>query len=654
MASEPVTVLSLGLTTEERDAVADIERVRSVTCSTSDSLRDRLAADRPSCVVVGHDPPAIDGVDIVEWVVDADPDLPVVVFAESDDDTLAADVVSVGATGYVPRRRGSGALAEAIGTALETGQRRRRQARDSAMLTEILHRAPFEIYVKDADARHLRSTKTVRHDDAAGKTEPEFADEGRAEEIYRKDRRALEQREPIVGDLSRYEVRSHAIDNHDSGWLRSWKYPWYDDGKLQGLVGFTQDVTGVEETSRELTQKNRVLSQFASVVSHDLRNPLNIAQGYLEIARETGDEETFDDIEQSHRRMNEIIEDLIRLTRDSSPSSSQSSLEIAAAARHAWGTVDTGSSTLRVDAGAELIVADDGLLQQIFENLFRNAVEHGGEDVTVTVGLEPDLGGFYVADDGPGLPTDVRERLNAGEFTDGGLGVNIVRTIADRHEWSLEASESEDGGAEFTFRGCLLISNPGTETVDRQTRTLTDAHTVGDVDPGEHRRDSNGWTVTGTGRNLWRNVNEFYFVSEVADGDVDFVGRIADFSAGNKSAKAGLMVRSGTEPGSPHGFIGCTHNMGSEALWQLESDGGTQSQLVRDDATPPIWYRLKREGNVVTTFTSEDGDEWRPVAEQRLPLEERALYGLVVVDHSRDERAVTRFEDVSLAEVSWE
>jgi signal transduction histidine kinase len=83
-----------------------------------------------------------------------------------------------------------------------------------------------------------------------------------------------------------------------------------------------------------------------------------------------------------------------------------------------------------------------------------DAAAHDGPDPTVTVG-GLDGGGFYVADDGSGIPPEDRERVfeegySASSST--GLGLAIVREIATAHGWTVRATESADGGAQFEFR----------------------------------------------------------------------------------------------------------------------------------------------------------------------------------------------------------
>ena len=206
----------------------------------------------------------------------------------------------------------------------------------------------------------------------------------------------------------------------------------------------------LRERERALERQNERLEAFAGVVSHDLRNPLNVARGHLEIARETGREESFDRVAAAHDRMGTLIDDLLALARDGQMVGESTPVELGAVAEDAWECVATDDAELRIrDPGT--VEADSDRLRSLFENLFRNAVEHAGEAVTVSV-VETDEG-FAVADDGPGIPESERDRIFEDGYSDSedgiGLGLTIVEGVAEAHGWDVRVGESETGGARF-------------------------------------------------------------------------------------------------------------------------------------------------------------------------------------------------------------
>ncbi|WP_209452204.1 receiver/sensor box histidine kinase [Halosimplex halophilum] len=209
------------------------------------------------------------------------------------------------------------------------------------------------------------------------------------------------------------------------------------------------------ERERELAHQNERLDEFAAVVSHDLRNPLNVASGRVEIARGERDSEHLAVAADALDRMAALISDVLTLARQGETVDEFEDASLRAVVDEAWATVDAPAATLRVDGELGRVACDPGRLRQLLENLFRNAVEHAGPDVTVTVG--PTADGFFVADDGPGIPPDRRDEVfDAGFSTneDGtGFGLNIVERIARAHGWDVSVGESADGGARFEFAG---------------------------------------------------------------------------------------------------------------------------------------------------------------------------------------------------------
>jgi PAS domain S-box-containing protein len=229
--------------------------------------------------------------------------------------------------------------------------------------------------------------------------------------------------------------------------------------EFQGTAGVVRDISDRKERERTLRRQNERLDQFAGVVSHDLRNPLNVIIGRLDHARQTGEGVHFDAIERAAYRMERMIDDLLALARDGKRVGAVEPVSLDAVVDKAWSTVETDDATLDVAGSLGHVAADENRLLSLFENLFRNAVEHGTETagqgdeaVTVRVGrLEsPDETGFYVADDGPGIPADRRERVFDHGYTTGqegtGLGLVIVEGIAQAHGWEISVTDSREDG----------------------------------------------------------------------------------------------------------------------------------------------------------------------------------------------------------------
>jgi signal transduction histidine kinase len=215
----------------------------------------------------------------------------------------------------------------------------------------------------------------------------------------------------------------------------------------------------LEAQRNELERQAERLDSFAGVVSHDLRNPIDVAKGYIEIMQTDDNTDHLDTVEDALTRMAEIIDDALALARLGPAAIEPSSVSLAETVADAWDGVETGDATLDVRIPADTTVeADETHLRQLFENVYRNAVEHAGTEPTVTVGPLSD--GFYVEDDGPGIPTEHRADVFEMGYTtvqDGtGFGLSIIQRIAESHGWQL--SLADDGGARFEIRNVVVGS----------------------------------------------------------------------------------------------------------------------------------------------------------------------------------------------------
>ncbi|WP_380674670.1 PAS domain S-box protein [Salinigranum sp. GCM10025319] len=306
-------------------------------------------------------------------------------------------------------------------------------------------------------------------DDFIGRRPDDLFPDGIAEELMDYYRRALAGAEHTFEQQyggAQYRIRTLPVRN--------------DDGEVVAGMAVSQDVTAQIRRERRLSRQKDRLEEFAGVVSHDLRNPLAVAEGHLDLARTTDNaDEHLDTVANAHRRMRVLIDELLTLAREGGTVEPTGSVALANVVETAWRNVETAGATLVVDTD-RTVVADRSQLQQLVENLVRNSVEHGSTnprseghgdavehgstngrtvtaDVTVTVTVGDLDGGFYVADDGQGIPTEERARVFESGYStqaDGtGFGLYIVEQMVERHGWSIHVDESDDGGARFDITG---------------------------------------------------------------------------------------------------------------------------------------------------------------------------------------------------------
>jgi signal transduction histidine kinase len=214
----------------------------------------------------------------------------------------------------------------------------------------------------------------------------------------------------------------------------------------------------LEETKRTLERSNEKLDQFAGMVSHDLRNPLNVIKGRAELLRGVGSDEHVEPIERSVERMETMIDDLLTLSRAGESVDVPEPVSLAGVVADSWAAVSSDDVELDVDIPDDVEVEADGdRLRHVFENLFRNAMEHNDPPIRIHVGLLSDetgaVSGFFIADEGAGIPEPDREEVFEQGYTTNrngtGLGLSIVEGIVEAHGWTISVGESDAGGTRF-------------------------------------------------------------------------------------------------------------------------------------------------------------------------------------------------------------
>jgi len=338
-----------------------------------------------------------------------------------------------------------------VGTMTDITEEKERKAEIQRLnheLNTLLDTVPAHVYMVSLDGEILL-TNEYAEDQLGEGLEGEYLEDVFPEEVN-------EAFEPVINESiengtlveNEYTLR---IDGEDRV-IRAYIAPMYDDGDPYAFCGISVDITDHKHREERLERQTERLRTIATILSHDIRNPLTVAIGFLDaIENDIEDaDERVAKIRDAHDRIEQIVDEVLDLAKGGD--TTEELVELETVANQAWRMVDTDDATLNIESSTT-IEADASQLQRVFENLYRNAIEHGGSAVSVGL-LEED--GFYIADNGPGIPPDEREKIFETGYTtnsDGtGLGLAIVAHIIDAHGWAIEVTESEAGGAQFEVR----------------------------------------------------------------------------------------------------------------------------------------------------------------------------------------------------------
>jgi PAS domain S-box-containing protein len=428
------------LTAETLTAEYGIDAVHET--SAADAL-ETLADGSVDCIVLGSGMGGTDGVEFLRTVRERVGGLPALVLTGRTEETVAGAVADSGLAGALA---GVDVVADdeygRLAARIETVVSRQRIREKYEGLVE---NSPDAILHVSTDGTVLSANPAAADrlgldsGDLAGADVVDVFPAGVGARRLAVGRRVVE-----TGESDRAEDGYEGRSFHDT---------FVPVGSRRGGDSFqlvSREVTERGEGDRELERPTERLDRFAEVVGHDLRNPLNVAQTSVELLREDCATEDLERIDRSLVRMGDIIDDVLTLAREGGTVGELTTVDLSTMVGDARESVETGDVALSVD-GERRIEADPGRLRDLLENLIANAVEHGGSVSTVTVGTTD--AGFFVADDGEGVPADHEgDVFEAGFTTDRtgtGLGLQIVRDVANAHGWRVDLGESRTGGARF-------------------------------------------------------------------------------------------------------------------------------------------------------------------------------------------------------------
>ena len=256
-----------------------------------------------------------------------------------------------------------------------------------------------------------------------------------------------------AGESISTDILNYSADG-DPFWNLLEIFPITDDtGTVTNFVGFQREVTDRRSSTNEMESQLDWLGEFGNILSHDLKTPISVIQGNLELAQELDDTDRLDDAIDATDRLEALVDDLANVMQQGDLVTDVESVELRDVFR-SWDAFETEPESFDV-LSSKPILADKHALVRLADNLVKNTVEHAGEEPAMRVGTLPD--GFYYEDDGPGIPESERDDAFKPGFRmkkDGtGFGMVSIKQIALAHGWEVTIDESETGGARFEFTG---------------------------------------------------------------------------------------------------------------------------------------------------------------------------------------------------------
>jgi PAS domain S-box-containing protein len=271
-------------------------------------------------------------------------------------------------------------------------------------------------------------------------------------------------------------------------WLELFAFPIRDrdSGKITGVVEYVRDITErkrAEEVLRqrtiELESRNEELDTFAHTVAHDLKNPLSLIMGYVDVIREGYPTWQQDEILHNHlnmitesaHKMSNIIDELMLLAGARKTEIEPEPLDMAsivrAAMRRLVFLIEEHQAEIILPDTWPVVMGHGPWIEEVWANYISNAIKYGGRPPRVELGFDApadqqtgadSMVHFWVRDNGPGISLEAQARLftpftrlDQTRVTGHGLGLSIVRRIVERLGGKVDVESQVGQGSTFAF-----------------------------------------------------------------------------------------------------------------------------------------------------------------------------------------------------------
>ena len=409
--------------------------------------------DEVDAIVCDYDMPGGNGLDLLDRVRSVDPDLPFVLFTGKGSEEIASDAISRGVTEYMQKESNIehySVLANRVVNAVERYRMERSLDEERTRFSAVFDGTSDAMILADDDGTYLdvnpsacdlfgRDAADMLGCTAADFTFADFDFDGAWESFQRVEKeRGLF---PVERPDGTVRVAEYAASTNITPGVH---------------LSLLRDITDQREAERRIHREKERLNEFAGILAHDLQNPVQVATGYLDLLAGEGLSGTQADYVHAASgavgRIDHQIREVLALSRFEDGEAERTEFSLSAAAERVWSRVSLGTTSVDIEPGL-VLSANEPRAERLLTNLFRNAIEHCGATVHVRVGALDGRDGFFVEDDGSGIPAEAREEVFDWQHStkDGGTGIGLrsVRQIVEAEGWDVSISDGPAGGARF-------------------------------------------------------------------------------------------------------------------------------------------------------------------------------------------------------------
>lgn len=425
---------------------------------------DLLEENKYDCIISDYNMPEMNGLQFLDIVRQKyDEELPFILLTGAGSEDVASNAIRKGANDYIKKDINDSQyklLANRISnyvsdyrTKQELSNKRQELRYEQKILNQAINGMKDIFYVMETSGEIIRLNKSGEKFINRIINQP-LVDNPNLFDVFPNDQKCqIKKSISTVKNGNHTRINLTSYDNQNNKIELEIKHSPLQDsqGNVLRIVGIARDVTEENEYKRTLKNKNKKLDKFAKIISHDIRNPLSIARGHLNLyIEENGTHQNLEKTQKSINRIETILDDILEIAKTTDEKINKEKVNIQSIIQDCWENIDRKNSNLTIDTTKEISL-NKKLASRLFENMFKNSIKHGGDDVEIKIGsLE---NGFYIEDNGKGIPKEKRSKIFNLNYTTSetgeGLGLTIVKYVCDSHNWDIIVTESSTGGARF-------------------------------------------------------------------------------------------------------------------------------------------------------------------------------------------------------------